>query len=430
MNKPVIGFVGLTHLGLNSAAASAEHGFATVCFDRDAALVDRLGAGRIPVVEPGLDEALANSAGLITFSNQTSDIGACDVIYVSPDVATDDCGKSDLGAVVDLLALAVDARRSDAAVVVLSQVPPGFTRLQAGGGDAIYYQVETLIFGLALERAKRPERIIIGCNDPASALHGGYAEFLRAFGCPILPMRYESAELAKIAINCCLVATISAANTLAELCERIDADWSEIVPALRLDRRIGAHAYLSPGLGLSGGNLERDLATVMGLSADNTTDSGVVASWITNSRHRKNWVAQIVRSEVPAAGKSPRIAILGLAYKENTHSTKNSPALSLIQSLTDYDIIAFDPVVPPGSVASARDAGSAMDAVAGADIVAIMTPWTAFRELDPVALAADMTGLTVIDPYQILDSVAVNHAGLDHFVLGARPRRAKTETNP
>src|SRR5207245_1505995 len=79
---------------------------------------------------------------------------------------------------------------------------------------------------------------------------------------PILPMRYESAELAKISINMFLVASISTTNTLAELCERIGADWSEIVPALKLDKRIGQHAYLAPGLGIAGGNLERDLTTV------------------------------------------------------------------------------------------------------------------------------------------------------------------------
>src|SRR6202007_1428128 len=104
-----------------------------------------------------------------------------------------------------------------------------------------------------------------------------------AFGCPILPLRYESAELAKISINFCLVASIGVANTLAELCESIGADWAEIVPALRLDRRIGPHSYLSPGLGIAGGNLERDLRTVLDLAADRRADTGIVEAWIANS---------------------------------------------------------------------------------------------------------------------------------------------------
>ena len=110
----------------------------------------------------------------------------------------------------------------------------------------VYYQVETLIFGRAVERATQPERFIVGCLAPDKPLDPRFAALLGAFDCPILPMRYESAELAKISINMCLVASDTVANTLAELCERIGADWSEIVPALKLDRRIGRTAISSP----------------------------------------------------------------------------------------------------------------------------------------------------------------------------------------
>ena len=127
-----------------------------------------------------------------------------------------------------------------------------------------FYQVETLIFGAAVKRAMEPERFIVGALDPSAALPESYASFLKAFGCPVLVMRLESAELAKIAINFFLVSTVCTTNTLAELCESIGADWGEIAPALRLDRRIGPHAYLKPGLGIAGGNLERDLVTVQG----------------------------------------------------------------------------------------------------------------------------------------------------------------------
>jgi UDPglucose 6-dehydrogenase len=82
---------------------------------------------------------------------------------------------------------------------------------------------------------------MVGCPDPAQPLPPALRAYLEAFGCPILPMRLESAELAKVSINCCLVASITVANTLAELCEEIGADWSEIAPALKLDRRIGPY---------------------------------------------------------------------------------------------------------------------------------------------------------------------------------------------
>ena len=261
----------------------------------------------------------------------------CDVVYIATDVATDDSGRSDLSPVHALIETVTGALKNDAIVVVLCQVPPGFTRARSNGlpKHRLYYQVETLVFGRAVDRALNPERFIVGCADPAAALPATYREFLAAFGCPILPMRYESAELAKIAINCCLVASISVANTLAELCERMGAVWSEIAPALKLDQRIGPHAYLSPGLGIAGGNLERDLATVIRIADELGTDAGVVKAWVANSRHRRDWAVRTIREALLDRQPQAVVAVWGLAYKENTHSVKNSPSLATIAQLPE-----------------------------------------------------------------------------------------------
>ena len=158
-----------------------------------------------------------------------------------------------------------------------------------------------------------PERYIIGRDIPEREIPSSYKTFLEAFHCPILPMQYESAELAKISINCCLVGMISVANTLAELCEHIGADWQEIVPALRLDKRIGPHAYISPGLGVAGGNLERDLATVCRLAGEHGTEAGVVQAWLDNSRYRKDWVLRILHSHVLGnTSETPRYFRIGI----------------------------------------------------------------------------------------------------------------------
>jgi len=259
MSAPVVGFAGLTHLGLVSALALASKGFRVVGYDGDAARVRDIAAGRLPVVEPGLDELARGCAQRISFSSQVKDLGACDLVYISTDVPTDDRGESDLSGISASIGQVIASLSPRALLVVLCQVPPGFTRALPLPSERLFYQVETLVFGRAVERATRPERYIVGCADPAKPLPEAFAAVLGAFGCPILPMRYESAELAKIAINCCLVASVTIANTLAELSERIGADWREIVPALKLDARIGQGAYLAPGLGIAGGNLERDL---------------------------------------------------------------------------------------------------------------------------------------------------------------------------
>ncbi len=302
---------------------------------------------------------MRDNAERIAFTSDAARLADCDVIYVAPDVPTDDTGKSDLGKLEQLLALVIEHARADAVIVVLSQVPPGFTRARQQPGRPIYYQVETLVFGRAVERATRPERFIVGCpGDPAEPLPAAMQTYLEGFGCPILPMRLESAELAKISINCCLVASVTVANTLAELCERIGADWSEIVPALKLDARIGPRSYLAPGLGIAGGNLERDLATVMRFSEAYGTDAGLMRAFIDNSRHRKDWPLRVIHSEILANLPEARLGVLGLAYKENTHSVKNSPSLAFIRHLGPWPIQVYDPVVPASAAPHpSRDRG-------------------------------------------------------------------------
>jgi UDPglucose 6-dehydrogenase len=246
---------------------------------------------------------------------------------------------------------------------------------------------------------------------------------LERFSSNILQMRYESAELAKISINCCLVASVTVANTLAEVCEKIGADWSEIAPALKLDRRIGQHAYLSPGLGISGGNLERDLRTVLTVGSVHDTDTSVVQAWLQNSQHRKDWTWRTLRDDVLATNSAPQIAVLGLAYKENTHSTKNSPSLQLLSHLRGHSVAVHDPIVPATAAPFARGTASALECVQGADVVVLATPWPEYRALMPEELAAAMRGRVVIDPYRLLDGPQLAKLGFTYHTLGLPPLR-------
>lgn len=422
--SPTVGFAGMTHLGLNSVVAGAERGFSMIGFDLDEDRVTRLNRGELPVVEPDLDALVEKNRDRLKFSADKTDLARCDVLYVAPDVATDDTGKSDTSVLERLLELAFDATGPQTVIVVLSQVAPGFTRARQRAGRILIYQVETLIFGRAVERALHPERYIIGLADPREPLPAAYRTYLEGHGNPpLLPMRYESAELAKISINCCLVAAVSVANTLAEICEKIGADWSEIAPALKLDRRIGPYSYLTPGLGIAGGNLERDLATVIRFAEMHGTDAGVVEAWVANSRHRKGWSARTIKAEVLDENPSARIAVLGLAYKENTHSIKNSPAIACLNTIKGADLVVFDPVVKGAVVPFCAEAADPMAAAAGADALAILTPWAEFKALDPVGLARVMKGRVLIDPYRCLDAARAVAAGFDYLTLGVPGQR-------
>jgi len=418
-----VGFAGMTHLGLVSATGTCSKGFRTVCYDADADLVSQLKAARLPVLEPGLDDLLTENGSNQTFTADPTELGSCEVVYIAPDVPTDDQGSSDLSGIEALIAGVIPHLGAEAVLVVLCQVPPGFTRSLDFPKDRLFYQVETLIFGRAVERAVAPERFIIGCASPDKPLPDPLARALDAFGCPILPMRYESAELAKISINMCLVASIGVANTMAELCERVGADWQEIVPALKLDRRIGPHAYLAPGLGLAGGNLERDLATVLRMAEAHGTDGGIVSAWLDNSCHRRDWAAGVLRDVVVSRETDPLIAIWGLAYKENTHSVKNSPSLATLAQFPQCRFQVHDPAVSAEAAANARAEAAAtpLDALSGAAALAILTPWPQYREIAPAEIAAHLAGNVVIDPYRVLAPEACVTAGLAYHTLGMAP---------
>src|SRR5205085_6187076 len=230
---------------------------------------------------------------------------------------------------------------------------------------------------------------------------------------PWLPRRYESAGVAKIAINVFLAASVSAANTLAQLCEAVGADWAEVVPALRSDRRIGPHAYLSPGLGIGGGNLERDLVTLTGMADELGVDASVPRAFLANSRRRRDWALRAVHERVLPVTPDPVLAILGIAYKPGTDSTRNSPALPLLEALQPFEVRFYDPQAVAGDARPhLTRAESALEACAGADAVLLMTPWPEFAQLDPSELAATLRGRIVIDPYGVLPSARCQQAGL------------------
>ena len=423
MTSSVIGYAGMTHLGLNSAVAAAEKGFQVICYDSDTQRIAAYTRNELSVVEPDLPELLAKNAHRVSFTAKTQDLALCDVIYIASDVPTDDFGQSDFGPINALIDQVEPVLCPDTVMVILSQVPPGFTRARMRAERLLYYQVETLIFGRAIERALHPERFIVGCAEPKQPLAAVFARFLGSFGCPILPMRYESAELAKISINMCLVASVSVANTLAELCENIGADWSEIVPALKLDKRIGQYSYLAPGLGIAGGNLERDLATVCNFADQYGTDAGVVRAWTANSRHRRDWALRTLYREILSRMNDPVIAVLGLAYKQDTHSTKNSPSIALLEHLKLFRVRVFDPVVPASAAPNPRCHGarSELDACEGADVLVVMTSWQQFARLDPTEIAQRLRGKAVLDPYAVLNGAACRAAGLNYLTLGVQP---------
>ena len=427
-------FVGLSHLGIVSSGAWASFGRSVVGYDADGDRVKALEQGKFPIHEPGLPELFAKTRRALRFSSELEALSECPLVIVSLDVPTGADNTSDLAPIVSLVERIVPVLQDGVVLVVMSQVPPGFTRalsariktLRPALSFTLYYWVETLIFGRAVERALKPERFIVGCADPRQPLMEVFERGLEAFKCPILPMRYESAELTKTAINLYLIGSVTYANTLADLCAAVQADWEEMVPALKLDQRIGPAAYLRPSLGIAGGNLERDLHTLKGMCARYGVDGGYLESLIEYNAHRYHWVLRMLREHVFHAESFPRLAVWGLTYKKNTRSMKNSPALRLISNLgRAADIRAWDPVISatevdlPAQVLSSRD--SVLD---GADGLLILSDWDEFSACDLGPIRTSMRHPVVIDCVGALELRRAELTGIRYVSMGRPVQQA------
>lgn len=197
----------------------------------------------------------------------------CDLCMVAVDVLD----HSELGAVnrvIGDLLFGAAARKSTVPVVILSQVPPGYTRRWREVYDCLYYQVDTIIVDRALDRMVNPEQIVVGVACPDAPLPITYQRYLLAHQCPVHVMSYESAEVAKCAINFALASQIELAHRLDRYSRRVGADYADVERVLRGDARIGPHAYLRPGE--PNQHLLRDVTTIDGALCAEDAEQDIV----------------------------------------------------------------------------------------------------------------------------------------------------------
>ena len=403
-NKQTVGFLGMSHLGLVTSVCLAEKGFKVKCFDNDSKLIEQLKINNILIKEPNLTELLKKNRKNLSFIHDLRDLNDCEIIYVSLDIKTDKNGISDLKDIDKLLKQFKKCYNDNQILIILSQVPPGFTRKLIANFKQLFYQVETLIFGEAVNRSLNPERLIVGtCNNDFS-IPKNYRKLLKTYNCPINIMSYESAELTKISINLFLISSVATTNTISSLCEKIGADWNDIIPSLRMDKRIGRYAYLRSGLGISGGNLERDLQTFKHLAKQNHVDFSIINAFKKNSVIMKDWPFKIIKKYVLSKIKNPTFTIWGLSYKPNTNSTKNSPSIHLIKKLKHYDISVFDPVVKWKSIwhPNAHVLDKPTSCFHKSDVLLILTEWEVFKKINYVEFLKKNKFKIIIDPFRLI----------------------------
>ncbi|MDC0233024.1 hypothetical protein OAJ95_03750 [Pelagibacteraceae bacterium] len=418
MKKPIIGFVGLSHLGICSLISLASKNYKVIGFDFSLRKINKLNNNLLHIDEPYLEVMLNKFNKNIEFTDNFSSIKNCDIVYLSEDVITKKSGKSDLSVLKKYVKAILKNINKNSYLVIHSQVPPSFTRKINFEKNKLFYQVETLIIGNAVNRALKPERIILGTNNLKINKNSKFYLFLKHYNCPIVSMNYESAELAKISINMMLIANISTANKLSEICEKIGANWIDIVPSLKMDKRIGKNSYINTGLGLSGGNLERDLYNSIDLCDHYKLDKSLFNSYVKNSILNKNWPYTKFLENKKYINKKINIGIIGVTYKINTNSIKNSPSIYLIKKLTHKKIEYYDPNKEVYNNKFLVRTKNIKDIFINSDVIFVMLHYKELLNLNKIFFNSLIGKKIIIDPFAIFKNYNFNKKKIKYIYKG------------
>jgi UDPglucose 6-dehydrogenase len=422
-----IGVIGTGYVGLVTAAGFAELGSDVWCVDIDAAKVERLRRGEVPIYEPGLGELLARNAGRLHFSTDIADaLEHCRLLFVAvgtPPTYSGDADLSAVHAVVDAVP-AAEGR----ALVMKSTVPCGtgasLQRVfgeQGKQGLGYVSCPEFLKEGSAVQDFLHPDRVVIG--DDGGWAGDAVVELYSPLDAPLVRTDVASAEMVKLASNAFLATKISFINEIANVCEETGADVVEVARGMGLDDRIGAK-FLQAGIGFGGSCFPKDVDALKQLAGNSGYHFQLLTAVIeVNELQKRRVIGKLHKHLGGLAGK--RVALLGLAFKPNTDDMREASSLVLSARLqADGAIVtAYDPVAEEQArllVSGITFADSPLGAVAGADAVVLVTEWREFLELDWKQVADAMAGELVVDGRNALDPDATRAAGLVYEGIGRR----------
>ena len=431
--------IGSGYVGLVAGACLSELGHEIVCVDRDAAKIDGLRAGVLPIFEPGLDELVLRNAaaGRLTFASDLGELNnGVEAVFIAVGTPPSSIDQSaDLSSV---FAVAHDVARATSrglVIVTKSTVPVGtgdkIAGLMRATAPALPFCVasnpEFLREGSAIGDFMAPDRIVIGVEDDHArdVLEKAYRP-LTARGTPLLATSRRSAELVKYASNCFLATKISFINEVADLCEAVNADIEKVAAGMGLDRRIGS-AFLGAGPGYGGSCFPKDCDAMLATAGLNGVKLNVISSAVATNEARKNTMAQRVVRALEGDVEDNVVAVLGLTFKADTDDVRETPAFALIDGLKEAGISVR--VFDPQGMEHARQiltdvefCGSALDACSGADCAVIATEWQEFRSLGVKTIARVMRGRTIVDLRNLLDHDAFAGEGFVVHSIG-RPAR-------
>jgi UDPglucose 6-dehydrogenase len=438
--------IGAGYVGLPTAATLAHFGHRVVLAERDESRLAALRSGRMPIVEAGLDDLVAEGVGTgtlrFTASSTESVVGAEFVFLCVPTPQGDD-GSADLS-YVEAAAKEIGSVLEPGTIVVnKSTVPVGsatFVERVIGRPDVrVVSNPEFLREGNAVRDSLHPDRLVVGADDAhAAALVGA---LFASTGAPLIVTDATTSETIKYASNAFLATKLSYVNAVAGLCEELGADVRDVMLGLGYDRRIGFE-FLHPGPGWGGSCLPKDTRALLHIAQEVGYDFSLLAGAIASNEQQ---LARVVAKVETACGGSvdgETVAVWGLTFKANTNDRRDSPSLEIAQRLVALGarVQAFDPTVPmaAGDPTSGNPADAAADdavpgdlsglllradpyeATAGASVVVVLTEWDEFRWLDFGRVLAAMSAPSIVDARNLLDPAALRRMGFAYTGIGRR----------
>lgn len=432
-----IAVVGTGYVGLVVGACFAETGNQVVCVDKDAAKVKALRRGKIPIFEPGLEEMVKRNHSekrlAFTLDLKTA-VRKSDVIFIAVGTPMDEDGSADLQHVLGAAREIAKAMNGYKVVVDKSTVPVGTSELvreairrETTHPFSVVSNPEFLKQGAAVSDFLNPDRVVLGTTDQKSAdlMLELYRPFTRT-GAPIMVMDCPSAELCKYAANAMLATRISFMNEIANVCELFGADVDMVRQAVATDRRIGP-SFLFPGVGYGGSCFPKDVQAIVKFSADKKYKFRVLEAVEAVNRTQKQRLllkldAVFGKGSKSLAGKT--VAVWGLAFKPRTDDMREAPAIPIIEGLLarGAKVQAYDPEamnVARGIFgASITYSSSAYHALAGTEVLLIVTEWNEFREPDFARMKKAMKRPLILDGRNLYQPNQVRGLGFTYHSIG------------
>ncbi|MDE2339957.1 MAG: UDP-glucose/GDP-mannose dehydrogenase family protein [Alphaproteobacteria bacterium] len=430
-----ITMIGTGYVGLVSGACFADFGHDVICVDLDAGKIAALESGIMPIYEPGL-EALVGANVAANRLHFTTDLAKgvadADAIFIAvgtPSRRGD--GHADLSYVYQAARDIAGALTRSAVVVNKSTVPVGtgdeVERIMRDVAPQLDVQVvsnpEFLREGAAIGDFKRPDRIVIGSDDDGA--RNVMREVYRPLylnESPLLFTARRTAELIKYAANAFLATKITFINEIADLCEAVGADVQQVARGIGLDNRIGGK-FLHAGPGYGGSCFPKDTLALRKTAEDHDVRLRIVSATVEANDARKRAMGRKIITAMGGDTRGRTVGLLGLTFKPNTDDMRDAPALAIVQTLLDAGakVRAYDPEGMEAARALMPDIEYAPDPYAvaqGADALAIVTEWDAFRALDLKRISKTLSTPLLVDLRNIYNADDAHRAGLTYVAIG------------